>query len=518
MNTQDSIKNELLDINRELHISPKMADEMGTLSQNDAPITVPPTSLRYLGDPTFCEHYGVQYSYMAGAMANGIASEELVIALAKQGFLAIFGSAGLSLDRVKQAIQKIRQAVGSKPFGVNLIHSPNERDLELALVDFYIANDVQIVEASAFLNITESIVKYRLAGIYRDQDGQVRSTNRIIAKVSRVELAEKFMSPAPEKLVHSLLSKGAISQEQAALAQSLPLSDDVTAEADSGGHTDNRPALTLVPTLVALRDQIQEERQYPTPIRVGAAGGIGTPQSAASAFAMGAAYIVTGTINQACVESGSSDIVRQMLAESGQADVAMAPAADMFEMGVKVQVLKRGTMFPMRAAKLYELYRNHKSLDDLPQADRLQLEKNFFKKSVEDEWQSTRSFFLTRDPKQVERAERDPKHKMALVFRSYLGQASRWANQGIPDRKVDYQVWCGPAMGAFNQWTKGTFLAEAKNRKVCTVALNILYGAAVILRCQSLKLQGVTLPVGAFNWQPRPEAELASFIPKRNLN
>ena len=37
----------------------------------------------------------------------------------------------------------------------------------------------------------------------------------------------------------------------------------------------------------------------------------------------------------------------------------MAPAADMFEMGVKLQVLKRGTMFPMRAQKLYELYRAH---------------------------------------------------------------------------------------------------------------------------------------------------------------
>ena len=68
---------------------------------------------------------------------------------------------------------------------------------------------------------------------------------------------------------------------------------------------------------------------------------------------MGAAYVVTGSVNQACVESGTSPAVRQMLAEAEQADVAMAPAADMFEMGVKVQVLKRGTMFAMRAAKLY---------------------------------------------------------------------------------------------------------------------------------------------------------------------
>ena len=65
---------------------------------------------------------------------------------------------------------------------------------------------------------------------------------------------------------------------------------------------------------------------------------------------MGAAWILTGSINQACRESGTSDVVRTMLAETEQADVIMAPAADMFEMGVDVQVLKRGTMFSMRAA------------------------------------------------------------------------------------------------------------------------------------------------------------------------
>ena len=106
------------------------------------------------------------------------------------------------------------------------------------------------------------------------------------------------------------------------------------------------------------------------PLRVGLGGGIGTPAAAAAAFAMGAAYIVTGSINQACVESGSSDRVRMMLAQTQQADVIMAPAADMFEMGVKLQVIKRGTMFPMRAGKLFELYRAYDSLEEIPAAER----------------------------------------------------------------------------------------------------------------------------------------------------
>ena len=67
---------------------------------------------------------------------------------------------------------------------------------------------------------------------------------------------------------------------------------------------------------------------------------------------------------------------------------------------------------------------------------------------------------------------------MALVFRWYLGLSSRWANAGEPTRRLDYQMWCGPAMGAFNEWTKGSFLEQPRNRRVVTVAFNILYGAA----------------------------------------
>jgi PfaD family protein len=219
---------------------------------------------------------------------------------------------------------------------------------------------------------------------------------------------------------------------------------------------------------------------------------------------MGAAYVLTGSVNQACVESGSSDLVRKMLAQAGQADVAMAPAADMFEMGVKVQILKRGTMFAMRAAKLYEVYRAYDSIEALPAAVRGPLEKDLFREPLEAVWDKTRAFFLQRDPSQVERAEKDPKHKLALVFRSYLGQASRWANAGVPDRALDYQIWCGPAMGAFNEWTRGSFLEQPEQRTVAQIARNLLEGAAVITRAQQLRTYGVDVPAAAFTFTPRP--------------
>ena len=190
----------------------------------------------------------------------------------------------------------------------------------------------------------------------------------------------------------------------------------------------------------------------------------------------------------------------------------MAPAADMFEMGVTVQVLKRGTMFPMRAAKLYELYRNHASLEQLPAVEREKLEKTMFHASLEDIWQATRTYFLHRDPRQAERGDRDPKHRMALVFRWYLGQAAHWAKDGETSRKMDYQIWCGPAMGAFNEWATGSVLESPSRRMVVTVALNILYGAAVLTRANYLRSQGIRIAPENLLIKPLETAHIKEYL------
>ncbi|MCP3951633.1 MAG: PfaD family polyunsaturated fatty acid/polyketide biosynthesis protein, partial [Desulfobacterales bacterium] len=417
-----------------------------------------------LGDSYFKSQYGLKYAYIAGAMANGISSVEMVAAAGKAGMLGFFGSAGLDLATVAAAIDRLQAMPGNIPFGSNLIHSPNDPELEQGIVDLYLKKGVTLVSASAYLRMTLPLVQYRVTGIHHDAEGRIVCPNRIFAKISRVEIAEKFFSPPPPKLLDQLVARRAISSKEAELAARVPMADVMTAEADSGGHTDNRPALALFPTIVALKNRMATQYHYEHPLVVGLGGGIATPESAAAAFAMGAAYILTGSINQACVESGTSDIVRKMLCEAGQADVVMAPAADMFEMGVKVQVLKRGTMFSVRAAKLYDFYRSYEDFLEIPEAQQIMLERDFFRCSFEQEWQQTRAFFNQRDPAQIERAQRDPRHKMALVFRSYLGRSSRWSVAGQADRQLDYQIWCGPAMGAFNEWVKGTFLKEQANR------------------------------------------------------
>jgi hypothetical protein len=95
---------------------------------------------------------------------------------------------------------------------------------------------------------------------------------------------------------------------------------------------------------------------------------------------------------------------------------------------------------------------------------------------------------------------------MALVFRWYLGLSSKWAIAGDPDRRLDYQIWCGPAMGAFNAWTRGSFLEAPEARSAPQIARNLLEGAAVITRAQQLRSYGVAMPAAAFRFSPRPLA------------
>ncbi|MGE3672736.1 MAG: PfaD family polyunsaturated fatty acid/polyketide biosynthesis protein [Polyangiaceae bacterium] len=473
--------------------------------------TLPGMYPEWLGDRGFCESHGVRFPYVAGAMANGIASARLVIAMAEAGFLSFFGAAGLSPSRVESALDEIEGAVGHSDrggasWGANLIHSPNEPAIEEAVSELYVRRGVRRVSAAAYMGLTPFLVRYAAHGLSEDAQGRVVRRNHVFAKISRPEVAKHFLEPAPTAMLQALVQAGRLSPTEARLAARVPVAEDITVESDSGGHTDNRPLAALLPTILQLRDRVAAKHDYPRPIRVGAAGGIGTPGAVAAAFALGAAYVLTGSVNQAAIESGLSDEGKQMLALAGVADVVMAPAADMFELGVEVQVLRRGSLFGVRAKKLYEAYKSYASLDTIPAEERARIERDILQNTFEGAWSQTREFWSRRDPAEVTKAEADPKHKMALVFRSYLGLASRWAIDGLTARKADYQIWCGPAMGAFNAWSEGTFLAEPGNRRVVQIAKNLLEGAASISRAQQLRSYGVAVPSVAFDFRPRPLA------------
>ncbi|MEC8422821.1 MAG: 2-nitropropane dioxygenase, partial [Myxococcota bacterium] len=362
--------------------------------------TLPALYPEWLGDRSFTEVHRTRFPYATGAMANGIATAQLVIEAARGGFLGFFGAAGLDPDRISRELDTIEAALPpgpdgapGLPWGSNLIHAPNEPDLEMAVADLYIRRGVRRVSAAAYMNLTPAIVRIAVRGLRQLPDGRIHRDRYVFAKISRPEVARRFLAPAPRDILDSLLGQGLITADEARLAAHVPVAEDYTIEADSGGHTDNQALTALFPTIQAERDAAVKTHGYRRPIRLGAAGGIGTPTAAAAAFSLGAAYVLTGSVNQACVESGLHPSGRKMLATATLADVVMAPAADMFELGVEVQVLHRGTMFGNRARKLYHLYRDCAGLESIPAGERARLEKDILRDSVDGAWASTERFW-----------------------------------------------------------------------------------------------------------------------------
>ena len=287
------------------------------------------------------------------------------------------------LTQVEQAVAELARRIGpGHAWGVNLIHSPQEPAQEEHLAELLIRAQVPCVSASAFMALTPALIRCAAAGLSRDAAGNIVRARQIFAKVSRMEVAERFMSPPPANALAALVARGALTPDEAALAAQLPIAEDVTVEADSGGHTDGRPLTVLLPGMLELRANIMARHPSFPRIRVGAAGGLGTPGAVAAAFALGADYVLTGSVNQAAVESGLSAAAKAMLGEADFADVAMAPAADMFELGVKVQVLKRGTLFAARATRLYEAWLRYDSLEAIPGELRARIEAEIFRKPL----------------------------------------------------------------------------------------------------------------------------------------
>jgi trans-AT polyketide synthase/acyltransferase/oxidoreductase domain-containing protein len=180
------------------------------------------------------------------------------------------------------------------------------------------------------------------------------------------------------------------------------------------------------------------------------------------------------------VEAGMSDMVKDMLQEINVQDTDYAPAGDMFEIGARVQVLKKGVFFPGRANKLYALYTNYAAWDDIPQTMRTQVEEKYFRARFNDVWGDTCTY-LNAHGRGALVAQANAKQKMALVFHYYFRRSAMAALQGDAASRVDFQVHTGPALGAFNQWVANTPLRSWRERHVADIAEKLMTATAELL-------------------------------------
>ncbi|GAA1903138.1 hypothetical protein GCM10009716_11330 [Streptomyces sodiiphilus] len=434
-----------------------------------------------LGSPAFRADHGTRYAYAAGSMYKAVASEDMVVRMGRAGLLSYFGTGGLRAERVVAAIRRFERDIPEGPYGFNLLASHENPAREEDQVRLLLRHRVRRVEAASFIRPTRALVRYRLSGLRPARDGSVHIPHRVMAKVSRPEVAQCFLEPAPRALVEALVLDGSITEEEAALGGRVPMADDLCAEADSGGHTDQRQLVVLLPDTVRQRDRVSRDFPAAAAVRVGAAGGLGVPEAVAAAFVLGADFVLTGSINQCTAECGTSERVKDMLQAAGAHDMAVVPAGDMLETGARAQVLRRGLFYPARANRLYELYQRHDSLDDLDERTADQLQRRYFRRSFDEVWEETRAYYAEANPAALELAERDPKHKMLLVFKAYFVQSIRLAMSGAEEHQVDYQINCGPALGALNARLRGTPWEDWRSRHVDDLGDMLMRGAAQVL-------------------------------------
>ena len=407
-----------------------------------------------LGAESFRERYRLGHTCVAGSMYGGVSGLDLLARLTKAGGMGFYGAGGLTLAEVEDGLGKVVAELGrDNPFGVNLPYHPADPARELALVDLYLRLGVTVIEASGFLELTPALVKFRLKG------------GSVLAKVSRTDLAEQLLSPAPADVVRHLVDHGQLTADEADRAAALPVATDIVAEAGSGWLSGPATLPTLLPSVLRLRDRLATGGER---VHVGAAGGIGTPEAAGAALLMGAEFLLTGSINQCTVEAATSASAKDILQSLSVHDVDVAPWTDMFELGAKNTVARKGLFYPARAMKLHELWRVHDRYEDIDQATRDQIEQRYLRRPFAEVLAEVGGVG-------------NPKQDMAAVFRTYLTQGLALARDGDPTRKVDYHVPCGPAMGAFNDWVRGTELESWQRRHVDTITEHLLTATARLL-------------------------------------
>ena len=419
-------------------------------------------------------------------MYRGTSSPDLVVSMAKAGFMSYLGSGGLSFTQLEEKIKCIlNELTDNQSFGVNIMYDFMHPNKEIEMINLFLRMGVKNIEASAFMQVSAPLVKFRARGLVASSNGAINSIHRIQVKLSRPEVAKLFLSPAPDTIIDKLITDNEITKEQALLLKQVPVATEVCVESDSGGHTDRGVQSIIAPYIKHIRDEMYAKYKYQEEIALGVAGGIGVPESAAAAFLLGADYIQTGSINHCTPESGASNLVKDMLSNIDIQDTAYAPAGDLFEMGGLVQVLKKGVVFPARANRLFELYKKYDSIDDIDNKTIQLLETHYFRKPLSKIYDECLEHYSQNE---VVKTQADSKAKMAMIFRAYFYYSQRSAFQGEIENLSNFQVQCGPALGAFNQWVINTDLESWRNRKVDIIAHRLLEATAELVNSTGRKL------------------------------
>jgi NAD(P)H-dependent flavin oxidoreductase YrpB (nitropropane dioxygenase family) len=261
-----------------------------------------------------CEEYGCELPIVAFAH-----TKDVIAAVSNAGGIGVLGATSLTPDELRSDIRWIRDKVGDKPFGIDLLVPAsfvegNVEDLEAMIPE----------DHRAFVQALKD--EHGIPD--PDPDAEPGSTGRpdLLSK-ARESLEILFEEQVPIFVsglgspafildrAHEAGMKvwGLVGLPRQAQRQVDAGVDVIVAQGyDSGGHSGSVGTFTLVPEVI--------EMAKGTDSLVLAAGGINNGKQLAAALTMGAAGVWTGTIWLATHESETEMFLKQRLIEARAED------------------------------------------------------------------------------------------------------------------------------------------------------------------------------------------------------
>ncbi|MCA9832002.1 MAG: nitronate monooxygenase family protein [Dehalococcoidia bacterium] len=274
------------------------------------------------GDPLhtrLCEEYGCEVPVVAFAHTR-----DVIVAVTNAGGIGILGAAGQETETLRASIRWIKERVGNKPWGVDLLVPAsfvegNKEDLEAMIPQGH----RDFVDSMMKENgIPMPATKRAGVGLGPELLRHSREQLDLLLEEEVPIFASGLGSPAfflERAHAQGMKVWGLVGLPRQARRQIEAGVDCVIAQGyDSGGHSGTIGTFTLVPEVVQMAEG--------TNTLVLAGGGISTGRQLAASIAMGADGIWTGTIWLATHESETEMFIKQRLIEAQAEDAIQSRA------------------------------------------------------------------------------------------------------------------------------------------------------------------------------------------------
>lgn len=405
-------------------------------------------SPKSLGSKAFKKLFSLDYSYIVSGLPSYTHGRGMLQNLSENGMLGFFNLDGLTFEEKEESLNTLNQHDFN--FGVEFSIDDFDEKEDDKLITLLMGQNIKYILVKGCSKITESLRRFKSS-----------KSNLLIAKVSHPDQCVSLSSES-DPIFNAFLIDGSFVSNQ-----------------------DTRSILSLMPSIKNILSQKS--------IFLGVTGDLGTPESLAAAYAMGADFVSTCSINLLSNDVSASDSYKDSIKKVRFQDISLVSSFDGFESGAKIRALNFGTRFVAVSSKIGAWFFEKKSVETLSEGERAYLESKVFTDSLDQTVADANAFFEHRNPSLVEAASSNSRICLAMLIRYYLEMGHLWAIEGDDSKKLDFNIKVGLDLASFNQWRQGTIFEDDDKLSVVQIALNLMMGAQYEIRKQFLLAQDVEL-------------------------